>query len=103
MAKKGKRRMKSARDPDALLHDQLLKLRESEGWQIYRGIIDAQYKELATGLIARIATPEQMAAHNQLVGTLLGMRKTLLYLDAKIEELEIKEKMKQARAEGIIA
>ena len=95
--------MRGTRDPDALLHDQLLKLRESEGWQIYRDIIDAQYKELWGRLSAVIATAEQMAAHNQLVGTLLGMKKTLLYLDAKIEELEIKEKMKQARAEGTIA
>ena len=90
--------MKSAnRDPAAIMYDQLLKLRGSEEWQIFRGIIDQQYKELWGNLSAVISTTEQMAAHNQLVGILLGMKKAILYLDAKIEELEIKEQLKERK------
>lgn len=76
------------RDPKAILHDQLLKLSESEEWQVYKGILLRQYEEIRSSLTTVLSTQEQIANHNAAVGLLTGILKAVSYLESKITELE---------------
>ena len=86
------------RSPKIALEEQLRKLKDSEEFSAYMGLLQNGLTALCQQLPTLLVTPKDVAEHNQRVGMILGIQKSismvtviLAELDRDLEQERVKE------------